>query len=144
MALPTGQEVADKWLRRTKGSVEDYRAGVDRVTEAPGVKAAAQADLYIANLQASLDMWKKNVSGVSLDDWKQAAIDKGAGRIAAGVDAAMPHMPQTMANLMTAVESVKREVDATPRGDLETNIGRMTTMVRGMSKKKGTISAKRS
>ena len=40
MAKVTPQEFAEKWARRTQGATQDYIRGIDRVTEAPGVKAA--------------------------------------------------------------------------------------------------------
>jgi len=43
MARVNASEYAEKWGRRTKVATEDYRKGVERVSQAPGEKAAAQA-----------------------------------------------------------------------------------------------------
>lgn len=141
MAKVTPQEYAEKWGRRLKGSTEDIRRGANRVTEAPGVAAARQQDLMLSKLTESITsgLWAQQVSAVSLEDWKKALMEKGVGRIAAGVDAATPAQQQMATRLLAAVDASMAEANRTPRGSLEDNISRMTTFVRSMAAKKGQI-----
>lgn len=138
MAKLTPAEYAEKWGRRLKGSSEDIRRGISRVTEAPGVAAAKQADLMKTKINEALDSgrWARNVAAVSLEDWKKKATDKGIARIGVGVDAAQTSQVQMAEQLLAAVDATKAEVEQTPRGDLEANITRMTTFARGMHKRK--------
>jgi hypothetical protein len=139
MALKvTPTQYADKWGRRLKGSTTDIRQGVDRVTEAPGIAAAAKADKMLAGITEAINdgSWAAAVSGVSLADWRTATIDKGIGRIAAGVDGAMQAQVQMAEKLLAAVESVKTTVDAMPDTNLEDRIQRMVAFSRGMAEKR--------
>lgn len=136
MAKLTPQQAAEKHARRLKGSTEDIRAGVARVSQAPGELAAKKVDKMRTNLMASIDSgkWSDRVKSVPLDRWKQLMTDKGIGRIAAGIDGAQDKMQDFFGQLFafqdTAVAKVKAMSDLT----LEDNINRMTTMIREMSK----------
>jgi hypothetical protein len=136
MARASTSEVVAKWQSRTKAASPDYIAGVNRVTEAPGAAAARQAGLMLANLMASINSgeWAAAVAAVPLSVWKDAAVKKGAQRIAAGVDGATPQMQQIFTELLARVDAAVAEVNQTPRGDLETNIQRMATFARAMAK----------
>ncbi len=138
MAKVTPEEYAEKWGRRLKQSTDDIRRGVERVSVAPGVKAAEQQELMLQKLIESVNdgTWAKQVKAVSLEDWKESFVKKGLGRIAAGVDAATPKQAEMAGRLLAAVDATVVEVNKTPRGTLEDNIQRMTTFARGMHARK--------
>lgn len=138
MAKLSAEEYAEKWGRRLKGSTEDIRKGIERTTEAPGIRAAKAKDLMKAKLIASIEdgTWERNVSKVTLQAWQDAAINKGVGRIGAGVDGAMDNQVVMAGKLLQAVDESVAAVNKTPRGDLEANINRMTTFAREMNKRK--------
>lgn len=138
MAKLTAEEYAEKWSRRLKGSTEDIRRGVDKVTVAPGVAAAKAADKMLAKLTEAVNsgMWANQVAGVSLDDWKTAFNLKGIGRIAAGVDAASAKQVVMAQKLLKAVDESAAIANALPKVTLEDSINRMTTFVREMNKRK--------
>ena len=134
MARVNASEYAEKWGRRTKVATEDYRKGVERVSQAPGEKAAAQAALFaqkVAEAVAS-GKWQRSVAGVSLQDWKTAALQKGAGRIAAGVDGASKKQVAMAEKLLANVDRAVAAANQTPRGSIEDNINRMVTFARTM------------
>jgi hypothetical protein len=135
MGMPSAAEVAEKWARRLKAATPDIQAGIKRVSEAPGVKAAKQQNVMLQNLQESVSSgkWAAKVSKVSLQDWQAAAINKGTGRIAAGVDGAKDKAQSAFADVLSDVAATVAEVERTPRGDLNTNIGRAVTMMSGMA-----------
>jgi len=129
-------EVADKHARRLKAATEDIRIGVERVTEAPGAKAAAKAEKMKQNLVAAIDSgkWQKRVSSVTLDEWKSKMIAKGLGRIASGVDAALPKTTEFHAQLQDHQSGIDAQIAKMPDLTLEDNIQRMVQQVRGMKK----------
>ncbi len=141
MAKLSAQEYVEKHATRLKGSVQDITRGVNRVTESPGAAAARQVDLMVAKInQAHAEgRLQRSLENIDLGEWKDAMVKKGVGRIAQGVDAAMGKNVRTAQNLLSAVDGAVSEVNQTPRGDLETNIGRMTTFVRRMADSKGKI-----
>ncbi len=138
MAKVNANEYAEKWGRRLKGSTEDIRRGVSRVSKAPGESAAEQIELMKANLIKSLEdgTWERNVRAVGLEEWKDKIMNKGIQRIGAGVDAAASKQVAMAEKLLAAVDESVAVVNRTPRGDLEQNISRMTTYAREMNKRK--------
>lgn len=142
MALKVNaEEYALKWGTNLKRSGTFISAGVDKVTQAPGLKAAQQSALMLAKITDSVTsgMWGRRVASVSLDSWKRSMKDKGIGRINQGVDSAMDKQKAMAVNLLKAVEESVAVVNQTPRGDLETNITRMISFVREMNQRRGSI-----
>jgi len=137
MAIRTSpQEYADKHARNLKNSVEDIRRGLERVTESPTAKAAAKADKMLQNLSQSVQSgkWAARLNSVSLEDWKAKAINKGLGRIAAGVDAAHDKQVEFATQLFAHEEHLLAELTKMPDLVLEDSINRATTWIRGMAK----------
>lgn len=118
-----------KWLRNIQGATPDIQAGIQRVTQAPGQAAAAQAAAWQQNTIAAADKWKRNVGAVTLDSWKTAATN-GVGRIAQGAQAKQDKMGDHMANFIPHLEAGQRKLAAMPRGTFEQNIARMVEMAR--------------
>lgn len=141
MARLTPEEFQEKQARRLKGATADIQRGIERTTVAPGKKAAAKVDKMRTNINKALDdgSWAAKVGAVGLDEWKQKAIQKGIGRIAAGIDASKDKTIQMAARLLAGVDSAKAKVDAMPDASIEDSIARMTTFAREMNKLKGKI-----
>jgi len=140
MAKVTPDEFVEKHARRLKGATEDIRRGVERVTESPTIKAAAKQEKMKMNLNAALDSgkWAAGLKRVSLEEWKGKMIDKGIGRIAAGIDAAAPKVRSFAAELLPHIDTLQGQIKTMPDVSLEDNINRMTTFIRGMAKFKRT------
>lgn len=136
MAKKSPAESAEKWARNLKASVPDITAGVNRVTEAPGIKAAAQSEKMLARLSESVrnGTWGARVSGVSLEEWKGHMLNKGIGRIAAGVDAAGSKVEDFHNQLSAYQDSIQTKLKGMPDLTLEDSINRMTYHVREMAK----------
>jgi len=132
----TPEEYAEKHARRLKGAVEDIRRGVERVTESPTAKAAAKENKMLANLQAAVSSgkWARRLRAVTLDDWKDKTLNKGVGRIAAGIDAAHDKQVDFATQLFAHQEPLLAEVEKMPDLTIEDSIGRATKWMRGMNK----------
>ncbi len=128
----SAQSITEKWAQRTAGSTQQVIEGVARVPIAPGVKAAAQKAVWLANIQAKADKWEANTRAVSLQSW-QASTTAGAQRIAAGVNAKKGKMEAFLNEFLPYVEQVQRRVEAMPRGSLEQNLTRMVENARQLS-----------
>lgn len=131
----TPQQAATKQADRLKGSLEMIRDGVNRVDVAPGVKAAAKQDKMKANLIRAIDdgTWARNVSAVSLADWKLSMLNKGVGRIPEGIDAAHDKQVAFYTHLFQYQEGLQAEIEGMSDLTLEDNIARMSAWVRGMA-----------
>lgn len=136
MARVTPEEFQEKHARRLKASLDDVRAGVNRVTESPTLKAAAKKDKMVANLTAAVQSgkWEAGLRRVDLPEWKSKMLDKGVNRIPGGIDAAAPKVKAFAADLLPHVDRVRDEVMKLPDLTLDDNIRRAETMIRGMSK----------
>ena len=86
----TPKQFQEKHNRRLKQSVEDIRIGVQNVTVAPGLQAAAKQEKMRAEITRAIDegRWAAGLKRVTLEDWKSKMINLGINRIAAGIDAA--------------------------------------------------------
>ena len=136
MAKVTPEEFADKHARRLKGAIQDMQTGIERVTTAPGQKAAAKAEKMITNLTKKVQdgTWAKRVGAVTLEDWKAKMINKGLGRVATGIDEARPKVVDFASQLLPAVDSARAKVMNMPDMTIEDSINRSATFIREMSK----------
>jgi len=133
MAKVNAQQWLEKWGRRLNAAGPDIQNGVKNVQTAPGQKAAAMKNLWLQRVQEAADVWAKQVAAVSLSDWQDAMLNKGVGRIAAGVTAAQAKKVTSITNLLTAVDNAAAASNAMPRGTLEQNIQRAVTFMQHMS-----------
>jgi hypothetical protein len=136
------QAVANKWSANLGAATQYITDGVNRVTVAPGQKAAAAADLWLQRVQASRAKWQARVGAVSLADWQHAMTTKGVGRIASGATAAVPKMQSFLADFLPFQERVTASTQAMPKGTLEQGIARAANQIRGTAQyQRGTRSA---
>jgi hypothetical protein len=132
----TPEEYADKQARRLKASIDDIRSGIEKVDEAPTAKAAQKQDKMLQNLTHAVQsgVWASRLKAVSLDEWKNKALNKGLGRIASGIDGAKDKQVQFAGQLLEYQKGLLSKVEKMPDLTLEDSINRMTEWVRGMSK----------
>ena len=131
----TPVQAREKHARNLKGSLTDIRDGINRVTVAPGTKAAAKADKWqmaIASTETK-DKWARRVGSVSLEEWKRKAIDKGVPRISGGIDAAAGKMDAFYSQLFPFQESLQGRIAGMPDLTLEDSVARATAWIRGMA-----------
>lgn len=134
MAKVTPAEFADKWKRRISASTQDIRAGVERVTVAPTEAAAAKREKMEARLLESIrnGKWEAGLRRVTLQDWRDAMINKGLGRISAGAEQATRKVEDFAAELLPHIEQGQRAIAGMPDVTLEDSINRVGTFIRHM------------
>lgn len=132
----TPEEFAEKHSRRLKGSLEDIRSGVERVDEAPGKKAAAKQGKWVAALseKRTQEKWARRVAAVTLEEWKRKTLNKGVGRIAAGIDEAHDKVVEFASALFSHQNAGLPTIHNMPDLTLEDSISRATAWIRHMSK----------
>lgn len=134
MARLTPAQIAEKWARNTSGNIQAFKEGVMSVTEAPGVKAAAQVDRYVEGVRkaAADGTWGEAVAAVPLQEWKQLTSEKGASRISEGVTKAKPKAQRFFDQLIPHTDQVKAAVAQMPKGSESDADARMLAAVRMM------------
>jgi len=135
MARLTPQEIAEKQNRRLKGSITDMQQGINRVTTAPGLQARNAKQKWVAKITDAKthDKWAKNVGEVTLEQWKSDMINKGLGRVAAGIDAARGKLEVFYEKLNTYQDGGLTKLNAMPNLTLEDSVNRATYWIRYMA-----------
>lgn len=127
----TPQDAAAAWASRLASSTDKIKKGIESVSVAPGAAAARQKSAWVQNTTTAADKWAANVASVSLQDWQQAAINKGVNRIASGAQASQGKFEAFMGDLLPHIDRVKQGLPA--RGNLDQNINRMVAFSKGMA-----------
>lgn len=127
MLTPT--QIQAKWLANYQGSTTSMTNGANSVTTAPGVKAAAQAALWLQRLQASQAKWQKNVAAVTLGEWQQAYITLGIPNGQNGAQAKQAKYGTFIAAYMQFLANQVPTIQAMPKGTLQAGIARATAMI---------------
>lgn len=135
--LDNPTQAAQNWASRLGAATQAYTDGVNGVTVAPGQLAAAAGDRWLANTTASLPRFKANSAAVSREQWQQAAVSKGAPRLASGASAAQPKMEVVFTKLFPAIRNAVSSLPA--RGNIDQNIERAAQFARKLNAMKGSF-----
>lgn len=131
----TPQQFREKHATNLKASLRYMEAGVNRVTEAPGVAAAEAQDKMRANLLDAIDTgkWATRVQSVSLGEWKNAMIAKGIPRVAAGIDGAAAKVEAFAADLIAYENTLLGQIEGMPDVTLNDSVNRAVTWITSMA-----------
>ena len=130
-------DAATNWQNGFSGASTKYTAGINSVTVAPGQLAAAQKNLYVANVQAAANTWASKVAAVDINTWKAAATGVGAQRLATGATKGAPKVQAFMNNFLPALSTIVQGLG--PRGTFEQNLARFTSYAQALHAKKGSF-----
>jgi hypothetical protein len=133
----TASDAAAAWATNFAAAGTKYAAGINAVTVAPGQLAAAQKGAYLANVQASANIWAAKVAAVDLGSWKTAATTTGAARLASGATKGTPKMTAFMSNFLPQLSSIVGGLPA--RGTFDQNLQRFTAYAQALHAKKGSF-----
>jgi hypothetical protein len=133
MAKLSAAAMAAKWQAKVSAAGPAYTAGVQAVTVNPAQQAIAAKDRWIAgvNAAAASGKYEKGLSTVTLQSWKQAAVDKGAPALAAGARLGAVKVQQHEQAFGPTRDSIVANLP--PRGTLDQNIERAAQMARAMA-----------
>lgn len=128
----SAEAVVRLWSERGQGATETVRAGVNAVTESPMAKAAAQVEVWAANVQRAKQKFVDKLTAVTLQQWKAAMLGKGLTNMSNGyVD---PTSVNKFANFMRAwlpyVRQGAAQIRAMPKGTLQQGIDRAVAQIR--------------
>lgn len=136
MAKLSPAEFREKHARNMKASIPDIQKGIERVTESPTKKAALKKDKYLAGIQEAVasGKYERGLNSVSLEEWKSKTIQKGLGRISAGIDAAGPKVEEFAAQLNAFQDTAKAKIDKMPDTTQDDRINKAVAWMREMAK----------
>ena len=104
------------------------------MTVNPAQQAAASADLWQQRVssQEAKDKFQSGLGAVSLNDWKQAMLNKGATNMANGVRAAGVKMQRFLTAFLPVAAASSEQIANMPKGTEADSINRMVTNMRNM------------
>lgn len=129
MARVTAEQATAKWVQRLSAAGQQITDGVNGVTVAPGVKAAASKELWAQRVAQAKDKWAAQVGKVSLSEWQHAMITVGIPRIATGAQAKQGKMQAFMQTFLPYLDQGVAKVNAMPKGDINASIARAVAMI---------------
>jgi len=121
-AMPSASDAAARWSQNFGAAGPRWAAGIDAVTTAPGVAAAAAQDRYIQGVNSNASKWAAKTAAVPLQVWKDVAKTKGQGRLASGAQAGLSKYQTAIQKVLDAEKSIIGGLP--PRGTVEQNIQR--------------------
>lgn len=125
--MKTPESVAAKWQNAVAGAGTAYTNGVNGVTVSPTQLAAAQQDKWARRVQeaAAQNRFANKLNAVTLQDWKNAAVSKGASRLTSGAQAAKPKVQAFMTAFLPVMDNVSQQVKSMPKNNLEDSLARV-------------------
>ena len=128
MTRVSPQEGQAKWVNRLSAATADITAGIAKVTDSPGARAAAKFTKYQNNTTAAFPKWRSRVGQVTTEQWKAAAT-AGVGRIAQGAqqkaDKYGAFAQQFYPHLDAGVAKIKAMPDDTFEGRVQRSVAMM-------------------
>lgn len=132
-SLPTAAQAAQAWQTGFGNSGTKWQAGINAVTQAPGIAAAAAKDRYVSGVTQNADKFAANVAAVDLGTWKSMSTTKGPSRLASGAQAGAPKYQAKIAGVLQAIGQIRDSLP--PRGDIMTNLERSRQMALGLNQR---------
>lgn len=129
MTRVTPQEGTQKWVTRLSAATSDVAAGIAKVQQAPGQKAAQSFQKYQNNVQAAFPKWKNNVAAVSLQSWQQSAT-AGVQRIAQGAQQKQGKYQDFASQFYPFLDANVAKVNSMPNATFEDRVQRAVQMMR--------------
>ncbi len=126
-----------KQIERVSVAGDEFKAGIESVTEAPTLKAVEKKDKWLNNIKKSADFWEKRLRAVSLDEWKKRTLDK-ADRFSDGVAKAEDKIRKFVSNWQPILKSIQEAVRSLPDTTDADREKRMIENLRRLKKAKGT------
>lgn len=118
-------QITDKQVAAVSAATTAYTTGVRAVQVAPGQLAAQHADKYLAGVQASVAKWQRNVAAMSLTDWQNVAVTKGAPRLGSGIQAAKPKIQAFWNRFLPYLQQVQANVNGMASTTFDQRIAKM-------------------
>lgn len=116
MATPNAQEAARRWASNLRNARKSIEAGVRAVTVSPTAQAAQKLDKYQEGIRKAIETGKtaQRMQAVTVQQWQDAAIQKGLARLDSGVEAGTPKMQSFLTEFLPYAEQVSQSVKQMP------------------------------
>ena len=133
------QKAAAKWKTSMASAGASYTDGVQSVTTSPTELAAQNEQGYLQGVTEAVasGRFAKGLRRVSLQQWKDAAVQKGASRLASGAAAAADKVSRFWTSFGPKLEQVTAQTNAMPSNTFEERMAKMTAQATAVHELKG-------
>lgn len=128
LAGMTPQQIAQKLANNAAAAAPQYQASIKAVVDNPCAKAAAAKSSWLTNVTASADYWAARVGAVTLQQWQNACIQKGAQRLGQGIQAAAQKIVQFWTQWFPILQDGMNQVRNMPKATFADRMNRMQFM----------------
>lgn len=125
----------EKWKRGMSTAGDAVKAGVQAVTESPGVRAAAAKDKYVRSvMEAANDgTYEAGQLSYTVQDWKDSMTGKGIGNMQNGASKLDPRKQRAMQEQLQYANDVSAQVAGMPNNNLEEGLAKSAAAIRLMA-----------
>lgn len=126
----TPEMATQKWVTNLSGATERMKAGAMALQQAPGEKAAAAADKWLAKVSAARDKFARNSRAVTLAQWQQAYTTTGVNRVAQGAQDKKSKVLAFQAEFQSYLKAGAATIDRMPTNTLEDGVNKAAAQIR--------------
>ncbi|MGH9072024.1 MAG: hypothetical protein ACRDX8_12885 [Acidimicrobiales bacterium] len=126
----TAAQATSKWSERASAATSAYTEGIGRVTESPGVAAAAKQQKWFQALQASQDKWASRLRELDVAEWKKITTELGGPRFSQGVQAKKGKYESFASAFFPYLEQGQSAVSRMPDTTFEERVQKSVQMMR--------------
>lgn len=126
-----------RWVAGVSAATQKISEGVDRVSTAPGQKAAQKAQKWLNEVTAAAPKWQRNVARVSLGEWQDAMKNVGIPRVAQGAQAKQDKYGAGMSAFLPFLTNVVSRADQMDDSTLAARIAKATFVMTETAKYRG-------
>ena len=119
----------ERWVSGMQGATQAMTRGVNGTTVAPGQKAAAAADKWLQRTTNARDKYARRVGSVTLEQWQQAMLKYGIGRVGQGASQKAPKFEAFMVDFLPFLKTGVAKIDAMPKVTLGDSVARAVAMI---------------
>lgn len=118
-----------KWLSRLQGASADITAGINRVSESPGVAAVRSKLKYQNNVVAAFPKWERRTGALTLQSWQQSTA-AAVGNVAAGAQRKQGNYQAFATQFYPHLDAGMARIKAMPNDTFEARVQRSVAMMR--------------
>lgn len=129
--MRSAAEAVAAYVSGMSGASERYKSGVQAVQTSPTAQAAAALPRYLQGVNEAVSSGRMAaaLNNVSLEQWKSAAINKGAARLASGASAAKEKMAAHFNKWMPIYANIKSTIAQMPKGGTANALARVQATI---------------
>lgn len=131
----TLDQVVAKWASNAGAAQQSYTDGIQNTTVDPTALAAANQAGYLAGVQASADLWRRNLLAAGKTKWQQKSISK-AGNFGTGIAAAKDDYQSAMSTWLPVIQQTGAAAKAMPGQTIDQRIARSAYVARTLYNRK--------